>query len=247
MISVYLCDDEAVWIDRLSKTVIDYQIKSDWEIQIKHKAFSPYDLLQHLALHTPSHGIYFLDINFKCAMNGLHLAQKIRNLDTNADIIFVTAHEEMVFETFRLKLAALDYIIKDSSNFAEQIHLCLSHIENRYTSVQAGIASITIHVEGSYTNILQNEIYFIETIPGTHKVRMHLASAFYDLSDSLSRLQRELGESFVYCSKSCLINCAHIREKNIKQKILLLDNGEFCICSSRMWRNFAHHPSPKKL
>lgn len=247
MISVYLCDDKSVWINRLSKAILDYQIKSDWEIQIEHKGTSPYALLQYLTLHMPSHGIYFLDIDFKCAMNGLHLARKIRDLDANADIIFVTAHDEMVFETFRLKLAALDYIIKDANGFTEQIHLCLSYIEKRYASAQAKTASITIHTKGSYTNILLNEIYYIETIPGSHKVRMHLASAFYDLNGSLSGLQTKLGESFVFCSKSCLINCTHIRKKNIKQKTLLLDNGESCSCSSRAWKNFAYHPSLKEF
>ncbi len=246
MIPVYLCDDEAIWIERLHKAIVDYQVKSNWNIQIKYKAASPSVLLHHLILHTPSHGIYFLDINFKCAMNGLHLAKEIRNIDTNADIIFVTTHDELVPETFRLKLAALDYIIKDSDDFTEQIHSCLSHIEKRYISFQGKTASITIHTEGSYTSILQDEIYYIETIPNSHKVRMHLASAFYDLSDSLSGLQNELGENFALCNKSCLVNCIHIREMNIRQKMLLLDNGESCICSTRMWKRFSPPPSFKK-
>lgn len=80
MISLYLCDDEAVWIERLDKAIADYRIMSDWEIETGHKDLSPFGLLQHLALHTPSHGIYFLDIDFKCDMDGLPHNPYRRNL-----------------------------------------------------------------------------------------------------------------------------------------------------------------------
>ena len=41
-------------------------------------------------------GIYFLDVDLKCSMNGIRLGEKIRELDTRGFIIFTTTHLDVV-------------------------------------------------------------------------------------------------------------------------------------------------------
>ena len=45
-------------------------------------------------------------------MSGLELAVKLREYDPRGFIVFITAHDDMMFETFRYRLEALDYIVK---------------------------------------------------------------------------------------------------------------------------------------
>ncbi len=236
MISVYLCDDESIWLERLNKAITDYQIKSDWELTVAFQTTSPKHLLQHLTEDTSTNGIYFLDIDLKADMNGMQLAQQIRTLDPHASIIFITTHDEMVMETFRLKLEVLDYIIKDSLPLQPQIHQCLQHLENRYIAQPTThTAAITIHAAGSYHTINLESIYYVESVKNTHKVSLHTHSAIYHFSDTLSGLQECLNADFIQCHKTCIVNILHIDALNTQNHQIILDNGEICICSVRAW------------
>lgn len=237
MISVFLCDDDPVWLHRLHEAVAGYQIKSDWEIQIEYQTTSPEKFWRYLTEHTPAGGIYFLDIDFKSSINGMFLARQIRETDPFATIIFITTHDEMVMETFRLKLEVLDYIVKDKQLPEAQIHQCLQHIEENYLKGRGSHSSITLRTAGSYHTILLQEIYYIESIKGTHKICMHLKCGVYLFSESLTSVQRRLGNDFFQCHKTCLVNIRHIRELDSKDRQILLDNGDYCPCSVREWKN----------
>lgn len=238
MIPIYLCDDEPIWLERLNKAVIDYQIKSDWEITVEYQTTSPEQFLHFLTKRTPKNGIYFLDVDLKTSINGMELAKEIRRLDPQASLIFITTHDEMVMETFRLKLEALDYIIKDSSPLAEKIYLCLSHLEGVYCSTESQTSgSITIRADGSYHTISVQDIYYIETIKNTHKVRIYLQNAMYHITESVTALQKRLGPDFYHCHKAYLVNIHHIAELDIETHNIILDNGSICPCSTREWRN----------
>ena len=243
MIPVYICDDEAVWLKRLSKAITDYQLKSDWEIKLERTEQSPEALLQYLTERKPQMDIYLLDIDLKSSMNGLELADKIRHVDMFAFIVIVTTHDEMAAEMFRLKLGTLDYIMKDDADIDGKIHQCLSHVEELFLSQKSTPISLTIRVDGSQITIPQRDIYYIEAIPNSHKVRLHHTSGLYELRDSLSKLQMLLEENFVLCSKSYLVNRDHICAVNPRGKLLLFDNGEQCPCSVRNWKYFSSIPS----
>ncbi len=237
MIRIYLCDDEPFWLNRLNKAIADYLVESDWELTIEYQSTSPENLLQHLKKHTPSHGIYFLDIDFKTVINGLDIAKQIRILDTYASIIFITSHDEMVMETFRLKLSVLDYIIKDNSSLEVQVHQCLAHIEKYYLKqTEKDSSTITIRIAGSFYTIPTYEIYYVESIKNTHKICMHLQSTLYHFSGSLSSVKEHLGSDFVQCHKNCLVNIRHIVELSASNHQILLDNGEYCFSSVREWK-----------
>ena len=58
--------------------------------------------------------IYFLDIDFPGRMSGLELAQKLRQYDPRGLHRVHHGSQRSCFETFRLRLEALDYIVKGS-------------------------------------------------------------------------------------------------------------------------------------
>ncbi len=237
MISVYLCDDEPIWLNRLHKAIVDYQIKSDWELAIAHQTTSPEQLLHYLSEHPPLNGIYFLDIDFKASMDGLDLAKQIRNIDPHASIVFVTTHDEMVMETFRLKLEVLDYIIKDGASLTEQLCACLLHLEEKYlTNAKASSPAISIHVASTYHTIFPQNIYYVETVKNAHKLSIHLESAIYHIPESLSSLRSRLDDNFVQCHKACLVNVFHIAKLDSTNRQIILDNGDCCSCSVREWK-----------
>ena len=100
MLKIADCDDEPVFVEQISGRIKEYM--PDAAIQ---GFFSSEDLLSQREVFD----IYFLDIQME-KMNGVETAKKIRELDEESVIIFITGAKEYVFEAF--DVAALHYLIK---------------------------------------------------------------------------------------------------------------------------------------
>ncbi len=111
MIPVYLCDDEAAVNALLEKLVGDQVMIMGRDMGPVKTAYDPISLLE-MQKEGEVPAIYFLDIDFPGYMSGLELAVKLRQYDPRGFIVFITAHDDMMFETFRYRLEALDYIVK---------------------------------------------------------------------------------------------------------------------------------------
>lgn len=232
MAQIYLCDDDPTWLKRMAAAVHCYQVQSDWELTIACQALSPSKLLTCLEQNATKHGIYLLDMDYKTSMNGIALGARIRELDPDASLIFVTTHDEMMAETFRYKLMALDYIMKDLADFSKQISDTLHCIEQRN---RKDTTRLYIHVDTSHYLLARDEIYYIETQKGTHRLNIHTATELLSVRRSLREMEAELGDGFFCYRRGCLVNLSHIKKVDIASKSLLLDNGITILCSTRAY------------
>lgn len=237
MTEIYLCDDEVAWIEKMEHAVSDFMVSSDWEFSIVCKALMPNNLLDCLYQRETWGGIYFLDIGFKSEMSGIDLGRKIRELDPEAILIFITTHDEMVMDTFRLKLQATDYIIKDKGNIRSQIFEALHSVVARYDLFTKKISSprISFFTNGLYHFIYKNDIYFVESQKNQHKLFVHMKSEIFIIASSLREIEQQLGGDFIMCRRGCLVNLAHVTEANQATRELVFDNKERCHCSFRAW------------
>lgn len=111
MIPVYICDDEEPVREKLTHIVSQQIMILDNDMGPVHAVDDPEILLARQKENAVP-AIYFLDIDFPGRISGLELAQKLRQYDPRGFIVFITAHGDLAFETFRLRLEALDYIVK---------------------------------------------------------------------------------------------------------------------------------------
>lgn len=118
------------------------------------------------AMNFPQRGIYFLDVELKNEpMDGFGLGKIIRETDPRGFIIYVTAFEELAFETFRYHLEALDYIIKgDMEKMLNGIKQGLETVTRRM-SMEKGEQRefFTVKVLDVIKHIPVDEIMFFET------------------------------------------------------------------------------------
>ena len=237
MAQIYLCDDEPAWIAQMEQAVSDFMVNSDWDLTIVCKASQPEKLLDCLSHNETLGGIYFIDIDLKSEINGIELGARIRELDPEAVLIFVTTHDEMVMDTFRLKLQATDYILKDSGNIRSQISETLRAVESRYGHSAKKISSSRIRLDtnGSYRFILKDDIYFIESQKNQHKLFVHMKSEVFTVAVPLKDIEQQLGGDFVLCKRGCLVNPIHVIEADRSARELVFDNKERCRCSFRAW------------
>ena len=115
MLPVYICEDNAR-IRSMQKEYLEKQILIEgYDMEIALCSRHPEEILQAVAA-SPKRGIYFLDVELKGeSMDGFTLGQEIRKLDSRGFLIYVTAFQDLAFETFRYHLEALDYIVKETT------------------------------------------------------------------------------------------------------------------------------------
>lgn len=234
MIPVYICDDEQPVRMRLEQIISRQILILDGDMGPVRAMEDP-DKLLELQREDAVPAIYFLDIDFPGKMSGLELAQKLRGYDPRGFIVFITAHGDLAFETFRLRLEALDYIVKgDAASMDARVRDCLESIQERMISQRPGQSNYcTIKILDTVRHIPLEDILYFEAVGYRHTLRLHLTNELLEFNSSLEHFEKELGEEFWRCHRGYLVNRAHIRNIRLKEQLVELDNSETCLLSRK--------------
>lgn len=209
------------------------------DMQLVLDAGDPYVLLEKVKTNQNT-GIYFLDIDLNSDMNGMKLAQQIRLYDPRGFIIFITAHSELSYMTFQYRVEAMDFVLKDNPAEAKvKIRECLLNAMERYTLQTNKTHKVyTTQVGGRKISVDYEDIFFFETSSNIHKVILHAKDRQIEFSSSIKELTSTLGDNFVRCHRSFLVNRNNIKEVDAKNRIIYFTNGETCLMSTRMMKGF---------
>ncbi len=108
MIRLAICDDDVNTLECVGRMAREYAgLNPQWGIAV-HQFRSAYDLLRN-ENREPGFHIYLMDIMMP-GVNGIDAAQRIRRMDEEAVIVFMTAGEEFALESF--KASPLSYLVK---------------------------------------------------------------------------------------------------------------------------------------
>lgn len=226
--NIYICDDSIQEANVVKKEVKNFSLFSDNEVNIKEIFTNPEELLTDFQKNNEGTNIFILDINYNIQdLNGLILAQRIKEIDPNAFIIFVTSHAEFSFLTFEYRIGAIDYIIKDiQKNWAREIFDCLKTIENRLIKLSERNENIIVlETSIDIKRLPIREILFFESSK-TNKLSVTTFNSQYTVNKkNLKTLEEELSPQFWRCHRSYLINTKHIvaTDKN-KSHVILKNN-----------------------
>lgn len=234
MIPIYICDDEKAVNDRLEHIISNQIAILNGDMGPVRVADTPEKLLDLQARDTVP-AVYFLDIDFPGRMSGLELAQKLRLHDPRGFIIFITAHHDLAFETFRLRLEALDYIVKgDYGAMAVRVRECLASIQERLSSEPPKNGRYcTIRLFDSIRHIPVDTILYFEAQGFKHMLCLHLDNELLEFNSSLEHFAEEMGEGFWRCHRGFLVNRSRVRAVDLKHQTVVMDNGEECPLSRR--------------
>jgi len=159
--------------------------------------------------------ILLLDIQMGI-INGMDTARKIRTLDEDVEIIFITSLIEYALEGYEVR--AYRYLIKPVKydDLKEYIINCIKEVDikNKY---------IMVKEQGSRIKIDINEITYIEV--QKENLTIHTLNQIYKIKGTISNIEKEINCSrFCRCHKSFLVNLEHV--KSIKQYASILENSE---------------------
>ena len=234
MIPVYICDDEQAISRRLKKIISDQIMILNSDMGPVQTADCPAGLLE-LQQQNMVPAIYFLDIDFPGQISGLELAQKLRRYDPRGFIVFITAHGDLAFETFRLRLEAMDYIVKgDYDAMSVRVRDCLTSIQDRLRDEPSGQGRYcTLKLFDTIRHIPIEDILYFEALGYKHALRLHLVNELLEFNSSLDHFGEQLGDGFWRCHRGFLVNREHIRTVHLKEQIVELDTGEECPLSRK--------------
>lgn len=128
MIKIAIVEDEAAVRDQLTDYVRRYTRQYGTEFEVT--CFTDGDEI--LENYRPAFDIIFLDVEMK-RLNGMETAQRIRELDDDVLLIFITNMAQYAIKGY--SVGALDYVLKPVPYFAF-LHSC----KRRSTSWPAGAA-----------------------------------------------------------------------------------------------------------
>ena len=101
MVNFVICDDNDSFLSRLKKTLELTFIKYNFEARVSLAAKSSDEVLEFLndnQIH-----VLILDIDLKSSLSGIQLAQKVREINKNVYIIFITGHLEYILQAYKVK------------------------------------------------------------------------------------------------------------------------------------------------
>ncbi len=228
MLHIGICDDDPVFISFFSKSLRDYCEKKAIEVDIK--MFScPEEILVFVESKNRYFDIIFLDIDMP-SINGHVLAERLRLLDTNFELVFVTSHRDRMQTSFRF--LPRDFIFKSEleSRLTEVMPMLISYIQKfrkeTYMLFQVS-ANHPFRKESSrffYIRAPIKDIRFVEIVAGTMFIDISCESyilkgySFSELSESL------IAKGFILIYRATVVNPEHIQI--VEQKDILLLNGD---------------------
>lgn len=233
---VIICEDDIRQKQFLHKEIMNYASFHEPSIEVVLCTSTPEEVFTYL--ESKEADCYFLDIELNHSLTGMEVAMEIRRIDPLATIIFITSHADQLKLTFTYKLAALDFIVKETpEQIASQVREALQAAFNKYKQLgeieQPAMVQITIGER--IKNIAMQDIYFIESSSIPHKLALHEKNGYYEFYGKLVDFEN-VDPTFFRCHKSYLINLRHVKEVDKKERFAKMANGAECIISFRQLR-----------
>lgn len=236
MLGVFICEDNEVQRNQIESFIRKYLLIEEMDMEIRVSTGDPKRIIDYLERHPDSRGIYFLDVDLKCEMNGIELGAKIREKDIHGKIIFITTHDELLSLTFKYKVEAMDYILKEGeiADVRERIQEALDQAQRHFLK-EAQKADDFIQLKiGSQIRILDlQQVMFFETASTPHKLILHLANSTLEFYGKINDIA-ELSPKLVRIHKSYVINSKNIQLIDKKKREVTMTNGEKCLLSIRL-------------
>ena len=188
-------------------------------------AENPAKLLKYLETHSNQSGLYFFDIDLQSDINGIELAEQIKKKDISATIVFITTHSEMVHYVFRLRIEAMEYILKDSpqEEIEQRVVACMQTAYQRFLDGKhSSNKYFTVKIGGRKRNILYDHIMFFESSTDRrNKILLHKPDSMIEFYGTIADISN-LGPPFCKCHQSFVVNVnyvTHVDDRNRKAEM----------------------------
>jgi two-component system response regulator AgrA len=235
MLSVFICEDDLRECEQLQKIIEEYILIEDLDMRLALSSQSPDDIIKYVAM-SPSLGLYFLDVELSHNLDGITLAERIREYDPRGFIVFITSHAQKLQLTFQYKVEAMDFIVKGDPTLSKRICECIDNAYNKYKSgAPSHTKVLPIRLPGNrYAYLDFTKIICFKTSETVkHKIEARCEDRFIEFYGSLNDIEQSLDSNFYRCHKSFIANLTKVKEFDKKHLKLYMWGGTECWVSKK--------------
>lgn len=220
MINIAIVDDDKYFLNIINLKIVEFLQNNDIKFSI-FKTTSPNNLFNNISKNF-KYDYIFLDYDMP-DMNGNELAKQLRKYNTDFKLIYITSHNDVVFECIRnnifrfVRKSILDEDLQDCLNALVDQLLVIEPIEFKTT-----IGNININPKRILYAASENRSIYIYTLEDKYQLK----------NTTLENVNKLINESFfIYISKGILVNLKNI--KTIDNEQIILINGQALYPSRR--------------
>lgn len=205
---ILIVDDDSKFTSILEQDIYAYFTKHHDKatVTVINKNFNELEIVD-------KYHIVFLDIDL-ITENGLNIAKKIREIDNNVIIVFISSKSNLVFQTFVVK----PFFFIRKSNYETDMNYFFEILDN-YLKKNT---YIYLDYRSTEVRIPLDSIIYIES--HGHQLWVHSKNDVYYDSSSLSGfLSKHSYINFVQIHRSYIVNLDYLKGIN-KGEVLLIDN-----------------------
>ncbi len=229
MINFIVCDDNKNVLNKVVKIINNAMMNNDTGYEIH--AFNDYDTkFNELIKAKIPNKIYILDIETPSS-SGIDIARRIRNIDYNSIIIFLTAHEELGYTILQKEFLFLSFINK-YDNYEPKLLRVIKTALKKVNSNQM----LKYNKNGIIYTIPLDDILYITRDSIERKCIIKTDYMEFMIPKQLKDVKQELPNNFVFSHRSCIVNKDKVRVIDINNHMIQFDNGLAINMISRLFR-----------
>lgn len=219
MLKVAIVEDDKEYSTLLKRFIEKFQLETKRTLKVD--CFS--NGLNFVSEYAEGYNIAILDIEMPM-MDGITAAKKIRAVDQNVTIIFITNMAKLAIKGYEID--ALDFMVKpiDYFNFYLKMEKAI-RIQEKYVDDFMMINTYTGKVR-----LKISEVKFVES--NTHNLVYHTINGNFECRNTLKNVEEELEKHyFIRANNSALVNMAFIEK--IEGDNIIIDKHTIVISRSK--------------
>ncbi len=228
MIIFAVCDDDIVFAELLSKHLRELSVKFPEEIETHVRTFFSASQVLNYIKQNPIH-ILLLDIDMP-GLNGFELAESLQKVSPNTLIIFVSAYDHYVYDSFLFH----PFCFLRKTHLKGELDKAVIRAVHKFLETNETMLFST--VEGD-VNIRIQDIAYIESVKNYYEIHCG-KNTVCRCRGTLSSIEPDLATyNFYRVHPAYLVNMQSIRSVNANRIIELTDGTTFTV-SLRKWAGF---------
>ncbi len=193
---IAICDDSRIETEQLLAALHDYDPTRHPDCYASGAA-----LISAFEADTATYDLVFLDI-YMPGENGIHIAEQMRKLAPDTDIVFVTTSEDHAVDAF--SLGAVHYLVKPITS--ESVIEALRRVVAKKNVIRP---AIVVQTGNAGTTLYIDEISYIQSIAHAKEI-MLTNGRTVKVWQSFEELLPKLGNDFLRLNRTVLVNMAQI-------------------------------------
>lgn len=214
--NIAICDDELPTLKAIAKITEAAIISNKLDAEVALATQDQEAVYERIKNHEID--VLFLDVDFNNGgINGIEFGLKLRKINKDFKLIFMTGHFEYMMLSFQCK--TFDYIMKPVDN--NKITAVIKRLMTDLSETELGL----FKVNKDYM-VRTKDILFIER--NKSKATIYTKDATYETCSSLNNLEHELPNNFVRVHRSYIVNTEQISKISRESKSIYFDENLCC-------------------